>query len=530
MLFSTKKSINKMKKIIFGLFAVTLLVLSSCSSYLDVNTTPNVPVKVEAYALLPSCIQRMGEGIQFDARYVGKYTQNFVAYSGGDLWDGHGYLSGSDAGGQIFRNHYFGIGKNIDLIIEDALPKGKNSYVGIAYAIRAWSWLTLTDHQGECILKQAWDQTRTSFDYDKQEEIYAHVRNLCDTALIYLNQTSAPDANIAAADYMYRGNLDRWKKFVNGVAARSYAHLTNKANYNPDKVITYCDAAMASPSDDAYISFDATSLSAAMNFFGPTRDNFRSFRQSSYIAGLLTGTNTTFNGVLDPRASVILTPSLDGKVRGLDPHKGQLTVADSVRIPTFYGALNLTVLVKNRYLFGDNAPVPMMTYSEMQFLKAEALYRKGDKPGALAAYKNGISGSVDMCNYVAGIAASPTVSAANKAALLANTAVVPTTGASLTLNMILLQKYISDWGWNYVETWTDLRRYHYGVDTYNGEAVYTGFTLPTSAQYYVDNSNKPVYRMRPRYNSEYVWNLPSLKTIGGDRIDYHTIETWVTQK
>ena len=40
---------------------------------------------------------------------------------------------------------------------------------------------------------------------------------------------------------------------------------------------------------------------------------------------------------------------------------------------------------------------------------------------------------------------------------------------------------------------------------------------------------KPAYRIRPRYNSEYVWNLASLKTIGGDATDYHTKPLWITQ-
>jgi hypothetical protein len=34
-----------------------------------------------------------------------------------------------------------------------------------------------------------------------------------------------------------------------------------------------------------------------------------------------------------------------------------------------------------------------------------------------------------------------------------------------------------------------------------------GFTPPTNL--YVDNAGKLVYRIRPRYNSEYVWNVPA---------------------
>lgn len=67
-----------------------------------------------------------------------------------------------------------------------------------------------------------------------------------------------------------------------------------------------------------------------------------------------------------------------------------------------------------------------------------------------------------------------------------------------------------------------MRRHQYSAD------VYTGFTLPTSL--FPDNSGKPAQRVRPRYNSEYVWNLPSLQKFGADKPEYHTVEMWFSQK
>jgi hypothetical protein len=49
-----------------------------------------------------------------------------------------------------------------------------------------------------------------------------------------------------------------------------------------------------------------------------------------------------------------------------------------------------------RYIFRNNAEFPIMTASEMQFLKAEAQLRKGDKAGALASYSNAINLNFDM--------------------------------------------------------------------------------------------------------------------------------------
>ena len=92
----------------------------------------------------------------------------------------------------------------------------------------------------------------------------------------------------------------------------------------------------------------------------------------------------------------------------------------------------------------------------------------------------------------------------------------------------MLQKYIALWGWGFFETWVDLRRYHYlDLDTETGLQVYKGFALPATLA--PENNGKPVYRVRPRYNSEYIWNIDELRRLGGLNADYHTYETWFSQ-
>jgi len=41
-----------------------------------------------------------------------------------------------------------------------------------------------------------------------------------------------------------------------------------------------------------------------------------------------------------------------------------------------------------------------------------------------------------------------------------------------------------------------------------------------------DNNGKLAYRLRPRFNSEYVWNRASLATFGGLDPDFHTSPVW----
>ena len=57
--------------------------------------------------------------------------------------------------------------------------------------------------------------------------------------------------------------------------------------------------------------------------------------------------------------------------------------------------------------------------------------------------------------------------------------------------------------------------------------MFRGLALPTTL--YADNGGKAVYRIRPRYNSEYVWNVPALTAIGGLDAAYHTKRLWITE-
>lgn len=92
----------------------------------------------------------------------------------------------------------------------------------------------------------------------------------------------------------------------------------------------------------------------------------------------------------------------------------------------------------------------------------------------------------------------------------------------------MLQKYIALYGHGAQETWVDMRRYHY-TDQENGVQVYRDFVPPTGADLWPENNNKLVYRVRYRFNSEYVWNILELQKLGADAIDWHTKETWFSK-
>lgn len=539
------------KKILLGI-TLTSVVAVSCSKKIDeAYLNPNADVKVPPEQLLPGVLASMigngaGHGSSNDGRFAGRYVQYWHSSSVGSASDAYDMMGGttgvSDNAASIWRAHYYDLGQNLMRMIDWASEEKKWDYVGVGQAIFAWSWLTLGDYYGEVILKEAFNTNLITFKYDEPQEVYTYVRQLCHTALANLNKTGdgVSPANLAKGDqYFYGGDVNKWKKFVYGVLARSFNHLSNKTTYNADSVIAYANLSITSNVDNATLKY-AQTISANSNFYGPLRGNVGTLRQGSYSVNLLNGTNPnpSFAGVVDPRRWYLFRLNPNGSFVGIEPNRGNAGITNTTDRPeNFWGGASGTTSspstdANSKFIFRNAAEFPVMTASEIQFMKAEAAFKKGDKVTALAAFRLGVGLHFDLLTdkYNVNIPAGNEITPATKAVYMASTA-VPNDPLTLTLSHIMMQKYIALWGHNALETWVDMRRYHYiDIDPATTLQVYTGFTPPSGINMYVDNGGKLVYRVRPRYNSEFVWNFNELVRIGANKLDYHTKETWFSQK
>lgn len=532
----------------------------SCKKKLEeAYLNPNAPVKVPVEELLPQLVSVMaanyaGHGPMNDARFISMYIQNFASYTVSATRNSStmyermgGTVDGSDNAGSIWRMHYFDIGQNAMKMIEWATDEKKWDYVGVGQAIFAWSWLQNTDYHGEVILKDAFNTNLLTFKFDKEEDVYLFVRQLCNQALENLNKTGdgVSQVNLAKGDaFMYNGDVNKWKKFVYAVLARSYNHLSNKSIYKPDSVIYYCDRAISVNAENAVVKFTATpGFSANSNFYGPVRNNLGvgfAIRQSAFIANLMKGANSAFSGVDDPRKWYLLRPSISGQFNGIPLNGGIGAITNANDRPENFWGSRWDSLVppasdaRARYIFRNGSPMPVLTASEVQFMKAEAAFKKGDKATALAAYRKAIELNFDMLQneYSTNVPAANVLTTSVRDNFLANTAVVPALASELTLSHIMLQKYIALYAHGAIETWVDMRRYHYTDADENSNQVYRDFVLPpttgTTAMW-PDNNGKPVYRVRYRFNSEYVWNIEELRRLGAEALDWHTKETWFSK-
>lgn len=533
-----------MKKIFCAsLIAVSLFTATACEDYLDVNTNPNGPdVLLQPELFLPAIQSELAVAIQWDGRFAGFYTQNW-GYTGTDyVLDLHGNPL-SDFYSQLWRAVYWSMGYNLSDMIESGEKNKKYDFVGVGHILRAFGWQVLTDYHGPVIVSQAFDPERRVFDYDDQQTVYTEIRRLLTLGIENLERTDGLDAassGLSNADLIYGGDREKWKKFAYGLLAINAHRLTNKSNYNPTQVIEYVDKALADNADNALIRFEGE-LASNSNFFGYRRNNIRFYRQTKFIVGLLDGTNPELSDpaligadpldlfedqhLKDPRLTAMLAPSPDGQYRGVTPGVGvsEWSAASAQRPKTLWNTVDREAPTEPQiYFFADDARFPLMTYSQLQFIKAEAAWIDNNKALALEAYTNGVNAHMD---FARDYAPDKSMFDQRRAEYMASEELMPTAVAELTLSKIMLQKYIATWGWGFLETWSDMRRYHYDLNTV--DPVYKGFELPNPL--HVTNQERPAYRARPRFNSEYMWNKEALEILGAFEEDYHTYETWFSK-
>ena len=236
---------------------------------------------------------------------------------------------------------------------------------------------------------------------------------------------------------------------------------------------------------------------------------------------------------------------------------------------SYYGrsdSSNTTDDGKGRWIYRDDAPYILMTYAEIQFLVAETYFKMGDKDKALEAFKKAVAADVEMCAefIYPGTEGSATGGDKITASLYDNLAAEYIAGPycegmtadKLTLSHIMMQRWVCLYPWGAPEAWVDMRKYMYDIDysgdyPYNGNGwttttvdmkwdsddskVYKGFYLAPAdvedrrTSYDTDNEGSPCFRLRPRYNSEYMWNVPALEAltpISGTAANYQCSIPW----
>lgn len=391
-----------MKSIRIAVLAGALGLVGSCSNFLDVNENPNAPQSVSANLYLPPMIHWMVTAPQFDGRFVGRYTQQWTL-PGTTLstWDRMGYdPPPSDNGGQQWREVYWSLGQNLIDMNTKAQAEQRWDLLGVGLVLKAWGWQALTDLHGEIIVKEAIDQSKFSFNYDSQQYAYEETKRLLDSAIVLLARTdgAVDSVFLGKGDKLYAGSRTKWMKLAYGMLAVNLNHYSNKASYNPAAVIAAVNNSFASNADDALFTYsNASPDNADVNFWGATRNNINAYRQTQFAVNLMNGNQ--FGGTVDPRMSRMLSPAPDGVYRGFDVNIVGGGIPAAQQPNNFFGYTGTTGAgLPARYIFDNKSKIPVMTYSQLQFIKAEAALRSGDAATARTAYLAALNAHFDFVN------------------------------------------------------------------------------------------------------------------------------------
>src|SRR5690606_7757647 len=297
------------------------ILLGSCAKKIDeAYANPNATVRVPVESLLPNIISNMtisytaqgtNYGPQNDGIHIGRYVNFWANATSLYQYDRmSGATGASDLFGSIWAMHYYGMGQNLNRMVEWGIEEQKWDYVGVGKAIRAWSWLMLTDTYGEAILDDAFNTSLLTFNYNTQEEIYEEVKRTAHEALSYLDRTdgNVSPANLAIGDaWGNEGDVEKWKKFAYAVLARVFNRYTNKASYQPDSVIHYANLAMKTNDMNTAVTWSNAGGTGTYSYFAPFRGNIGALRQTKFVADLMSGLNPTLaTDEVDPRAYYII--------------------------------------------------------------------------------------------------------------------------------------------------------------------------------------------------------------------------------
>ncbi len=237
---------------------------------------------------------------------------------------------------------------------------------------------------------------------------------------------------------------------------------------------------------------------------------------------------------------------------------------------------------QGRWLYRNEAPYILTTYAELMFNVAEAHWTVGKKAEAFEAWKTAVAadmeftakylvaGSVNVQNekLASGKYGDVTFHIGDKitkaqfnaaaAEYLAGPFVGGLSMDEFSLSHIMMQKFVALYPWGATEAWVDQRKYHYDIayDKTMGDGVpgsgngwdinhvdqkmdtdptkvYKGYYIYAASlrgyKFNEKNNGSPCYRIRPRFNSEYMWNVPSLETlkpISGTAENYQCSMPW----
>jgi hypothetical protein len=517
---------------------ILLFHLSSCLDITELNVSPNNPENVSSNYILTYVLTNTGKSYSalgnVSSSVSGAMQYNQVGTNfGAGVVNQYLWTSSSWSG-------YFDYLRNIKIINEKSKTEDNKFFEAISLILRAFNYGVMTDLFGDIPYSESLLASEGVYfsKYDDQKEVYKGILlDLKNASEILADPGISAYKIDANADVLFKGVSDKWLRFSNSLRLRYCMRLINKkadmSAIGVDIISEFNNAAayaFTSTSDDAFISYlgIANYNSAPGGLLNSANPDFAT-KPCRTIVDTLKSQN-------DPRLyrwaipvqrkwDANVTSEVDVTVKNMFGESFVVKYVpagtQSVDTSLYVGlAQNLAVVDLITYNKGnDPATYPperspyisylhpryrenketyiridLMSYSEVEFLLAEAAQRGGFSiTDPETHFKNGIIASMNRWGIIDG-------SNGFNFNTYYSSSKVSYTSASNKLERIIGQKWISLW--LNVESWFDYRRTGYpnlktGPVTQYGPALPLRFMypLPSQDEKYLVNYNASVEKL-----------------------------------
>ena len=325
--------------------------------------------------------------------------------------------------------------KRSDSILSSTIPDATNSAAAIANRracvdiTAVYAWYILVTSFGNIPYTEALNPDNLFPKYDDQKAIYTDLLARLDKDLSNLNTGAAGFA--LSEDLWFGGSIPNWISFGNSLKVLFGMTL---ADVDPATSKSLVEA--ASPKAISSTAQNAIMKYGSQPSNNPTYQNFVVAKRNDYVASMALMNQLLSNA--DPRLTSYYGRNSNGNYVGAV--MGVQTTFSTVSGPSTKDS-------------ASNLPYVVLDYSEMEFLRAEAVARGYNVGGTVQShYEEGIRQSI---KYWGGADSSV-------ARYLADPSVAYATAAGTDIQKIALQKWISLYNHPDHE-WVDIRRLDYPV-------------------------------------------------------------------
>ncbi|WP_276680240.1 SusD/RagB family nutrient-binding outer membrane lipoprotein [Empedobacter brevis] len=372
-------------KIVFALTMIST-VFSCTNDFEKTNEDPNLITEINSGSVLNPVLYDLAENnVLKNYDITAQLMQVHIPYPSNAMGL-HRYDVTTGTGNSTWNNAYKNL-VNLEEMLKVSQKAGDVNYQAVALTIRSLVISNLTDMFGDVPFSEAAraEEGITKPKFDKQEDIYKQlISDLEKANSLYVNNLGLKYGNdILFPNNNGNNNIIRWKKFTNSLKMRLLLRISNR------NVSALTEIKKIIDNPTVYPVFENESESAILQISGlapslspwPREQDYRDSR--TFTSFFIDQMNET----TDPRLPILVNKAsnLDGSSLG---YKG---------IPAAYEGNS------SDFKFNPSSPnnaivvapmkIPLMTYAEVEFIKAE-IAQKGLGGDAKAHYEKAVKAAI----------------------------------------------------------------------------------------------------------------------------------------